>query len=205
MDQVAASSSNWHRLARNADQFLIPNRTDCLAFLSPACVATTVKGRRHPPSSSTGAGWTGSAGGRPDPTPSVRRWGTVGLLVSHLSHAESQVLWRADRYHQYRRPPTGRPVAPRIHKTAPITSKMIPSVVRIPMSVNHPSRSKTNPRMSTQLPPQSTSRAMRRALSRPDSARSCTEVSIPLALLASAGRFYGGQARCDDVVAPFDG
>jgi hypothetical protein len=33
-DQVASSSSNWHRLDRNADEFLIPNRTDCLVFLS---------------------------------------------------------------------------------------------------------------------------------------------------------------------------
>ena len=31
---VAATGSNWHQLARNADEFLIPNRTDCLAFLS---------------------------------------------------------------------------------------------------------------------------------------------------------------------------
>jgi hypothetical protein len=34
LDQVAASGSNWHRLARNADEFLIPNRTDRLTFLS---------------------------------------------------------------------------------------------------------------------------------------------------------------------------
>jgi hypothetical protein len=34
LDQVAVSSSNWHRLARNADEFLISNRTDCLVFLS---------------------------------------------------------------------------------------------------------------------------------------------------------------------------
>jgi hypothetical protein len=82
--------------------------------------------------------------------------------LSDLGHAELEVLGRTDRYHQYRRPPTGRPIDPRIHKTAPITNRMIPIVVRIPMSVSHPSRSRTNPRMSTRLPPQSTSRAMRR-------------------------------------------
>jgi hypothetical protein len=39
---------------------------------------------------------------------------------------------------------------------------MIPSVVRIPMPVSHPTRTKSTPRISTRLPPQSTSRAMRR-------------------------------------------
>jgi hypothetical protein len=39
------------------------------------------------------------------------------------------------RYHQYRRPPTGRPIAPRIHNTAPTTNKMIPIVCRIPIPV----------------------------------------------------------------------
>jgi hypothetical protein len=76
------------------------------------------------------------------------------LGLSDLGHVELEVLGRTDRYHQYRRPPIGRPVAPRIHKTAPITNKMIPSVVRIPMPVSHPIRSRTNPRMSTRLPPQ---------------------------------------------------
>jgi CobQ-like glutamine amidotransferase family enzyme len=28
-----------------------------------------------------------------------------------------------DRYHKYRRPPTGRPIDPGIHKTAPTTNK----------------------------------------------------------------------------------
>jgi hypothetical protein len=28
------TGSNWHRLATNADESLIPNRTDCLTFLS---------------------------------------------------------------------------------------------------------------------------------------------------------------------------
>src|SRR4029450_3590967 len=38
-----------------------------------------------------------------------------------------------------------------------MTSRMTPSVVRIPMPVSHPIRSRINPRISTRLPPPSTS------------------------------------------------
>jgi hypothetical protein len=135
------------------------------------------------------------------PRPFLRRGPTASV---ELGQAELAVRRPTGRYHQYRRPPTGRPVAPRIHKTAPITNKMIPSVVRIPMPVSHPSRSKISPRMSTRLPPSSTSRACAEALGRPDSGGSSAGCQSTLAELASAGWTCGGRARCDDAVArPF--
>jgi hypothetical protein len=71
-----SSSSDWQQLARparNADEFLILIRTDCLVFLSTGLWRGHVNRKAASPNSPTDAESTGSARGRPDPAPSSPR------------------------------------------------------------------------------------------------------------------------------------
>jgi hypothetical protein len=91
--QVNADRSiwiKWQRLAtssivgQNADEFLIPNRTDCLTFLSTGLCRGQGQQDVGVLQALNRAGLTKSAGARPDPRPGVLRSSQLHAVLQDL-------------------------------------------------------------------------------------------------------------------------